>query len=113
MSKSDKEKSSKSHDSVIHKRWIRDFGSEQQTYVPAEKAKPSRRAPEGFELRPDGTYCEVSGGPTDATEEAEGTWELNDEGLLTLTPKAKRGKRRMRIIKAEKEQLVVDEESPA
>lgn len=94
---------------VLQKRWFRDFTSEQQTYVPEAMAKPARMC-EGFELREDGTYCEIGTGADDRTVESEGTWRLDEEGTLTLSPKDASGaERKIHVVEADEEKLVVEE----
>ena len=94
---------------TLQKRWIRDFSAERQVYTPEAKAKPSRMI-EGFELRDDGTYCDISSGADDALEEAEGTWHLDDDGMLALCRHAESSaERKLRIIEADEESLVVEE----
>ncbi len=94
---------------VMQQRWLRDFTSQQQVYVPEALAKPSRMC-EGFDLREDGTYCQISSGSSDATVEADGKWVLDDDGLLTLSPdKASGTERKIRIVAAEQDKLLVEE----
>ncbi len=94
---------------VLQKRWLRDFTSEQQTYVPEAMAKPARMC-EGFELRADGTYSEITSGADDRPMESEGTWHLDEEGTLTLSPKEASGaERKIHVVEADEEKLVVEE----
>ena len=95
---------------ILQKRWLRDFTCEQQVYVPETMAKPARMC-EGFELRADGSYCEIGSGANDATVESEGTWHLDDDGLLTLSPKGTSGTdRTIQIVEANREKLIVEEQ---
>lgn len=94
---------------VMQQRWLRDFTSQQQVYVPEALAKPSRLC-EGFDLREDGTYCQIGSGASDATVESEGKWLLDDDGLLTLSPnEASSAERKIRIVEAEQDKLLVEE----
>ena len=94
---------------IVNKRWIHDFSSEKKTYLPEAKAKPSRMQ-EGFELKADGTYCDISSGANDATVQSEGTWRLGDDNILMLFPQNASGVvRKIRIIAADKDKLVVEE----
>ena len=102
---------------LLHKRWLRDFTSQGLRYVPEEQAKPSRMY-EGFELRDNGTYVELSAGANDAEVQAAGTWLLEEDGALMLTPAAparslaasRPSARRIRILELDDNQLVVEEE---
>ncbi len=95
---------------ILQKRWLRDFTCEQQVYVPETMAKPARMS-EGFELRADGSYCEIGSGANDATVESEGTWHLDDDGLLTLSLKGTSGtERTIQIVEANHEKLIVEEQ---
>lgn len=94
---------------ILQKRWLRDFTAKQQVYVPEEQAKPSRIV-EGFKLNGDGSYSKISSGADDKTVESDGTWELNDDDVLILSPTdASSGKREIHILKANDEQLIVEE----
>ena len=94
---------------IVNQRWLRDFTSEKRTYLPETKAKPARMQ-EGFELKADGTYCDISSGANDAIVQSEGTWRLGDDKILTLFPHHASGVvRKIRIIDADKDKLVVEE----
>jgi len=94
---------------LLQRRWLRDFSSPRQVYVPESKAVPSRMC-EGFDLRANGTYCQIGTGENDATIESEGTWHLDDDGLLTLSPNEASGiERKMQVVEADQDKLVVEE----
>lgn len=94
---------------VLQQRWLRDFTSERQVYVPEALATPARMC-EGFDLRADGTYCQIGTGETDATTESEGTWHLDDDGLLTLSPdEASGAERKIHIVEVDQDRLIVEE----
>ena len=94
---------------ALQQRWLRDFTSEQQTYVPEAMAKPARMC-EGFELRADGTYSEITSGADDRTLESEGTWRMDDAGTLTLSPDETSGvERKIHVIQGDAEKLIVEE----
>lgn len=94
---------------VLQRRWLRDFTSRRQVYVPEALATPARMC-EGFDLREDGTYCQIGSGANDATVELEGTWRLDDDGLLTLSPKEASGiERKIHIVEADHDKLIVEE----
>lgn len=93
---------------ILQRRWLRDFTSGEHVYLPEALAKPSRMC-EGFELRADGTYCNIGSGPNDATVFSEGTWRLEEDAVLMLRPAKSGHARKIRIVEASEERLVVEE----
>jgi hypothetical protein len=51
-------------------------------FRPATYGFPPSRGRTSFELRPDGTYSEVSPGPVDVPEESGGWWSLEGDRLV-------------------------------
>ena len=93
---------------LLCKRWLRDHRSP-GLYVPEDKAPPARGL-EGFELREDGSYIDIGFSPTDAICEAEGVWTMDEDNVLKLRPAGKRrAMRKIRVIDATEDRLIIEE----
>ena len=93
---------------VLCRRWVHSHEEDTDTemvFRPASFTFPPSRGRASFELKPDGTLVERAVGPVDVPEEAEGTWELEDDTLVLHRPGA--GKRALRITHADPERLVL------
>jgi len=98
---------------VLQQRWLHsheeDTG-EEMVYRPTTFAFPRSRGRTGFDLKPDNRLVEIGTAPTDGPREQAGTWELGEDGELTLTLKpAASSARSLRITSADKDRLVVTE----
>jgi hypothetical protein len=76
-----------------------------QVYRPAGAELPPSRGRQGLELRADGTLVESVPGPVDVPESSEGTWSL--EGDELVLSRADGTERRLRVVSAEPERLVL------
>ena len=78
-------------------------------FRPAEVELPPSRGRAAFELKPDGTFAESGIGPTDRSEAASGTWQLEDGEKIILGEGASGGVPRvMRIVAVDENRLVVE-----
>lgn len=91
-------------------RWVHvheEDTDEQMVFRPVGTALPPARGRVAFELRADGTFAETGLAPTDAPEEASGSWDLTED-TITLSEGATQGvPRRMAVVTADAERLVV------
>ncbi len=76
------------------------------TYI-EEKGLRFRGLPETFMLRNDGTLIEAGSGPTDARQESEGTWKLEDGKLAFYSGSETEPSRILDVVSVEKDRLVV------
>jgi hypothetical protein len=88
--------------------WEEDTKTE-QVFRPADyNFQLSRRPRESFELKPDGTVIEGTPSATDRVLEAQGTWRLiGDDQLAFYTGSQSEPTKKLRIVSASQERLVV------
>jgi hypothetical protein len=55
---------------------------DEAVFRPSAYSLPPARGRRSFDLRPDGTYVEVSPGPVDVPEESAGRWSLEGDRLV-------------------------------
>lgn len=89
-------------------RWVHaheEDSVEGTTFRPATTPLPPSRGRQILDLRDDGGLLEVQPGAADVPEAVSGEWELQGQWLLLRHPA--QGTRRMQIVKAEPERLVL------
>jgi hypothetical protein len=89
-------------------RWVHAHEEDSEgrtTFRPATTPLPPSRGRRILELHDDGGLVEVEPGAADVPEAVPGEWELQGQWLLLRHPA--QGTRRMRIVKAEPERLVL------
>lgn len=94
---------------ALGRRWVHSHEEDtehEMVFRPADRPLPPSRGRTRFELRPDGTFLESRPGPTDAPEEHEGKWELENGQKLVLEG-GPEGRRVLEITSAEPDRLVV------
>jgi hypothetical protein len=83
-------------------------GNEGMVFRPSGFAFPPSRGREGFELRPDHSFADMTVAPADGTTQSEGTWEIVDEPSLAISLRRQQGPARfLRIIRADKDRLIL------
>ena len=90
-------------------RWVHSHEEdtdEELVYRPASHPFPPSRGRTSFELRPDGTYVELSPGPVDVPVESEGTWSL-DGGRLFVEGVGDRPGEAWEVTSAEGDRLTL------
>ena len=95
---------------AIAGRWVHaheEDGEGSMVLRPASHPMPPARGRSTFDLRADGTYVEISPGPTDAPEETGGTWALEGDRLI-LGAEGERSGRAWRVVSADADRLVVE-----
>jgi hypothetical protein len=81
--------------------------AQERVYRRSSHPFPRARGRESFEIRPDGTLVDRSSGPADRALESEGSWELREDGTLVLHSGRGRTERRLEVISADDDRLVV------
>jgi len=95
----------------IAQKWLLDSSASERSYIPSIKAPPSRLR-EGFELRPDGTYLDLGFSLGDAAQDAEGTWESDEDGVVTLSCTAcSPSQRKLRLAGSDEDRLILERET--
>jgi hypothetical protein len=96
---------------LLCKRWLHSHEedtAEEMVFRPASFRFPPARGREGFELRSDQSMIEIRIGPTDRIEEISGTWKVEGGNqLLFYQQSSPSATRRMQIISAEEDRLVI------
>jgi len=91
-------------------RWVhahQEDSEDQMVFRPAGTDLPPARGRMAFELREDGSFAESGYGASDVPEEASGTWAIEDD-TITLSEGASQGvPRKMRVVTADDDRLVV------
>jgi hypothetical protein len=94
-------------DDHLHKRWVHSHeedDGEEMVFRPSSFDLPPARGRRQIELRPDGSFLEGFPGPTDAPEEAGGSWSLKGDELA-LRPEGDRPGEEWKVVAAEKDLL--------
>jgi hypothetical protein len=97
-------------DEVLGRRWVHvheEDTDDEMVFRPADTPLPPARGRERFEFKPDGTFLEAAPGPTDAPEEREGSWKLEEGKLVLESDQAPEGMRVLEIASVDKNRLVV------
>jgi hypothetical protein len=90
-------------------RWIHSHEEdtdEEMVYRPASYPFPPSRGRTSFELRPDGSYVELSPGPVDVPVESQGTWSL-EGGRLFLECEGERPGQAWEVASAESDRMTL------
>jgi len=72
---------------ALHQRWMHSREEDTDTEImfrPANYNFPRSRGRTGFELKNNGKLIEIGTAPTDAQQEAEGTWRLEADNKLAF-----------------------------
>jgi hypothetical protein len=96
---------------LVGRRWVHSHEEDTQTemvFRPETFDFPPSRGRVSFELRPDGTFTDRGIGPTDRPEDADGAWELEDQGRIALRdPATGDVRRRLDLESISQERLVL------
>ncbi len=96
---------------VLQQRWMRSHEEDTETetvFRPTTFDFPPARGRTGFELRPDRTVVEIGIGPTDRSEETQGTWELVGESHFDIRITSQSRLRRvLHVAFVNKDRLVI------
>jgi hypothetical protein len=96
---------------ALHQRWMHSREEDtdaEMVFRPAGYNFPRSRGRTGFELRNNGKLVEIGIAPTDAQQEAEGTWGLEDGNKLAFHRSSESEPSRiLQVISADKDRLVV------
>ena len=85
-------------------RWVHSHEEDtetEQVFRPPDHPFPPSRGREAWELRVDGTLTVRRPGPTDAPQEAEGTWLLEGSNLLIREGDEDGAERSLAVLEAE------------
>lgn len=95
---------------LLQRRWVHSHEEDTATetvYRPADFPFPPSRGRTGFELRP-GRQCAGFGiAPADGVEEFAATWDLDDDGRLTIYDDRHRPVHIMQVVSVDGDRLVV------
>jgi hypothetical protein len=104
-------KKTQSIQKALQQHWVHSHEEDTDTemvFRPATFNFPRSRGRRAFELKPDGSMVEGGIAPADGRQEAQGTWELEDDNRLILYPDSPAGRPRvMQITSVDKDRLVV------
>ena len=96
----------------LTRRWIHSHEEdtpEEMVFRTADFNFPRSRGRSGFELRPDQSMVEIQPGPGDAGAETAGKWELQkDDEIAFFKPGATRPERKLKIVSADADRLVIE-----
>ena len=96
---------------LLHRRWVHSHEEDSDTemvFRPDTFDFPPSRGRGSFELREDGTFLDRGIGPTDRSEEAAGTWQLEEgERVVLRESRTDQVRRRLDIASVEPDRLVV------
>ncbi|HKP94017.1 MAG TPA: hypothetical protein VJS88_08985 [Chthoniobacterales bacterium] len=95
----------------LTKRWIHSHEEDtanEMVFRTADYNFPRSRGRSGFELRPDQSMVEIQPGPADAGAETAGKWGMEKGQLAFYKPGAKEPERKLKIVSADSDRLVVE-----
>jgi hypothetical protein len=96
---------------LLHRRWVHSHEEDSDTemvFRPDTFDFPASRGRVSFELREDGTFLDRGIGATDRSEEAAGTWQLEDgERVVLRESGTDQVRRRLDITSVEPDRLVL------
>jgi hypothetical protein len=96
---------------LLHRRWVHSHEEDSDTemvFRPDTFDFPASRGRVSFELREDGTFLDRGIGPTDRSEEAAGTWQLEEgERVVLRQSGTEEVRRRLEIASVEPDRLVL------
>jgi len=106
--------SEKINSSLLHQQWIHAHEEDTATEMVFRSAGtplPPARGRDGFELRADKTASHIGIGPTDASEESPGAWELDENSPPRLQISLATGeKQSLQVVSLDSDRLVVRKE---
>jgi len=94
---------------ALHGHWVHSHEEDTDTEMvlrPASHPFAPSRGRTSFEIRPDGTYVEISPGPVDLPEQTTGNWSRESDRLI-LRADGDRPGRDWEIAEAAADRLVV------
>ncbi len=94
----------------LQQHWVHSHEEDTDTemvFRPATFRFPPSRGRTGFDLKPDSSCAGFGIRPADGIEEYPGTWELDEEGHLTVYDDRHRPVQVMEVISADSDRLVV------
>jgi hypothetical protein len=96
---------------ALHQKWMHSREEDTNTEVvfrPADYNFPRSRGRTGFELKHSGELVEIGIAPTDAQQETEGRWELEDDNKLVFYRDSELEPNRvLQVASADKDKLVI------
>lgn len=95
---------------LLLRHWIHSHEEDTATetvYRPAEFPFPPSRGRTGFALETDHRCAGFGIAPADGTQEFPATWELDDDGRLTIYDEARRPVQVLHVVAVDAERLVV------
>ena len=96
---------------ALHQRWMHSREEDTATetvFRPVDYNFPPSRGRTGFELKPDGELVEIGIAPTDAQQENEGRWKLEDDDQLSFYQGSEaEPSQTMQVASADKDKLVI------
>ncbi len=97
---------------TLTQNWVHSHEEDTETQMvfrPATFKFPPSRGRSGFELKADGKLINRGIAPTDGPSETPGSWELDNDNVLTFYLGAeKKPTRSLKIVSADKSRLVVE-----
>ena len=104
--------SNKGEKATLAQRWVHSHEEDSDTemvFRPASYKFPPSRGRTSLDLRPDGGLTESSPGPSDRSENTEGTWRLDADNNLVLGqgPRHHQRSRVLTLVSANGDRLVV------
>lgn len=99
---------------LLHRQWVHAHEEDTATemvFRSAETPLPPARGRDGFELRADKTASHIAIGPTDVSEEAPGSWKLDESDPPRLQISLTTGeKQSLQVVSVANDRLVVRKE---
>ena len=95
---------------LLYQHWVHSHEEDTDTetvYRPATFDFPLSRGRSGFKLGSDYSCIDFGIAATDGTQESWGTWEIDDDGNLTLFDEVRSPRRVMRVASIAADRLVV------
>lgn len=95
---------------ILSRRWTHSYEEDTATemvFRPSTYKLPPSRGRFSFELKADGGITEYAIGATDRSDSSEGTWSLEDNGLLSISSARNDSDRIFDVVSMTPEKLVV------